>query len=118
MGMTIAAARPASPTGSTMKPVNVLSEPHLPMGISPQSASPNAVTRLQQTLDKSDTKIFVDLKLEADDLCNSPIQKNSLGSGASMRVATSAAREMVAGLFGRRKKSNNSLIDGHGESYH
>ncbi|KAL0636148.1 hypothetical protein Q9L58_004937 [Maublancomyces gigas] len=70
----------------------------------------NAVTRLQQTLDKSDTKVFTGLKYESEGSETS--QQLEIGSsGSSIRVATCAARGIVAGLFGRRKRSAASLND-------
>lgn len=111
IGMAIYAARPASPRGSATRMINVLSEPHLPMSESLCTSPHNAVTRLQQTLDKSDTKVFTGLKYESEGSETS--QQLEIGSsGSSIRVATCAARGIVAGLFGRRKRSAASLNDG------
>lgn len=111
MGMAIYAARPASPRGSATRMINVLSEPHLPMSESLCTSPHNAVTRLQQTLDKSDTKVLTSLKYESED-SEASQQLETGSSGSSIRVATYAARGIVAGLFGRRKRSAASLNDG------
>lgn len=114
IGMAIYAARPASPGGSATKMINVLSEPHLPMSESLSTTPNNAATRLQQTLDKSDTRVFAGLGYGSEGSETSQqLEMGSSGSGSSsIRVATYAARGIVAGLFGRRKRSAASLTDG------
>lgn len=112
IGRAISAARPASPRGAATRMINVLSEPHLPMCESLHCVSDNAVTRLQQTLDKSDTKVFTGVKLETEGSETSQQEMGPPCSGSSIRVATSTARGIVAGLFGRRKRSVASLTDG------
>lgn len=111
MGMAMYPARPASPRGSATRMINVLSEPHLPMSESLYTSPHSAVTRLQQTLDKSDTKVFTVLKYESEG-SETSLQLETGSSESSIRVATYAARGIVAGLFGRRKRSAASLTDG------
>lgn len=110
IGVGIYTARPASPRGSVTRMINVLSEPQL--GESLESSPNNAVTSLQKTLDKSDTKMFTSHRFDSEGSETSQLEISSLGSGSSIRVATSAARVIVAGLFGRRKRSEASLSDG------
>lgn len=120
IGMGIYAARPASPRGSATRMINVLSEPNLPSDESLESNPNNAVTSLQKTLDKSDTKVFNSHKFDGEGSETLQPETSSLGSGSSIRVATSAARVIVAGLFGRRKRSAASLSDGkiHNDEFH
>lgn len=111
--MAISAARPASPVDSTIKPINVLSEPHENCRTSTEGGSPStcAATRLQQTLDKSDTRAYSDANADSVELDQLEFRHQSVASGSSIRIATTAAREVVAGLFNRRKQSLNSLSD-------
>lgn len=120
IGMGIYATRPASPRGSATRMINVLSEPHLPSDESLESNTNNAVTSLQKTLDKSDTRVFTSHKFDGEGSETLQPETSSLGSGSSIRVATSAARVIVAGLFGRRKRSAASLSDGriHNDEFH